>query len=113
MSVEERFSQLAKRLNKLMDDLSALTDNKAIPYLGWFWRSIDPIRPVLRISWAGELEKHWWLDEAGKWEYPRRYVEGEEAIKVLELCVKSAEYTFELLTLLKQNPPTPEEEKDV
>lgn len=107
-----KFAKLERKLDGLMkaDKISDM-DEKLVPYLGWWWREIGPDYPSIRMSW---LEGHWWIDECGKWAYPSKTIGEEEAIALLEQCIKVAELgpegidsdeRKELIEMLKKNPP--------
>ena len=107
--VRKRFARLEQELDELMksDAISEMGD-KALPYLGWWWRSIGPKVPSVRLSWT---DGHWWIDEAGKWSYPSKMIKDEEAIELIEQCIKavkkgvdSDEYR-KLWEMLKKDPP--------
>ena len=101
--IKKEFAVLATKLNELMNqDSIADMDEKLIPYLGWVWRDITPEIPRFVLSWH---EGHWWIDEARKWGYPSKMIEGEEAIKLLKMCITTVELGGSLNEWLRENPP--------
>ena len=88
---------LAKKLNKLMEDI--VETEKPIPYLGWWWRDIeDADRLPMSLP---PMHDFYWLDNAGKWDYPGRYLDADDSRRVLEAMIKVAEAHIEMTTLLK------------
>jgi len=100
----ERFKELAEKLNELMESEDLINENKAIPYLGWWWRDISPDIPRLTLSWPSE-DGPGWIDEARKWGYLSKIVEISKSIEILEACITVVEANIKLVKLLKQEQP--------
>lgn len=98
----EENKKLIEELNELMKtELEGFDeDNKVFPYLGWFWRSIDDYEAEgLPMSYH---EGYWWLDEAGKWDYPKRRLSVEETNKVLKIWITIVKANIEYFKFSKQ-----------
>ena len=55
---------------------------KAIPYIGWFWRSCDFVGKDISIGDCGDFIG---IMENNKWGYPKRYMTDDEVDKFTEL----------------------------
>lgn len=62
---------------------------KSVPYIGWFWRTVDFDRPI-RLGrgegggpdvprWAGFMENN-------KWDYPERRLTAEQSAELRRAC---------------------------
>lgn len=93
----QRVEVLKELQNKIKDSLinklynryvADLADNdskpygKAIPYIGWFWRSCDFAKKDISIGNSGVFIG---VMENNKWNYPERKLTPDEADKFIEL----------------------------
>ena len=100
--MKEENQRLIKKLNELMrHPLIDNMDEKPIPFLGWYWRDIEPEFGRLYLSW---LDGKWWIDEAGKWPYLKGVYDYDEANIVLKYMVNLLESTIKLNEILTQSP---------
>lgn len=74
------------RLNSFManhaDKSKEEGDGKRIPYIGWFWRSVNFVDGEITIGDCGDFIG---FMENNKWDYPERELSKEEANKVLTI----------------------------
>lgn len=75
-----KLKKLKKEINELMKN-NDFVGEKPFNYLGWFWRNLDVDDESEMFSF---LDGIWWLDCAGKWDYPKKYINGDRLIKILE-----------------------------
>ncbi len=102
-SLIEENKKLILELNKLMDTESELpgfaNDNKIIPYLGWYWRSIEIFEAKgITVSLYNGL---WWIDETGKWDCPKKRLTTEDTNKALKLWISIVKTRIEYCDLSK------------
>ena len=70
------------------DDEDANEHGKRVPYIGWFWRSVDfaSPEPYIPIGNCGEFVG---FMESNKWDYPQRDLTPEEAEQVIAIVVEA------------------------
>ena len=90
---------LKQEINKLVEKAEKDTGEKPFHYLGWFWRDLDLGSEYERFSFHDHL---WWLDCAGKWDYPSKNIDGKELQNVLEIIKKIIENQIKLQDILKE-----------
>lgn len=61
---------------------------KRIPYIGWFWRTVDFYHKKISIGKALSLVG---FIENNKWDYPERYLTDKEANKVIAMLWSAME----------------------
>jgi len=72
-----------RMLNRMVGNIADFSEKeedphghgKRIPYIGWFWRSVDFINKSASIGWCGEFVG---IMENNKWDYKERYLDKEE-----------------------------------
>ncbi len=61
---------------------------KRVPYIGWYWRSVDFVNGSIPIGDCGEFVG---FMENNKWDYPERDLTKEEVAKVIEMLDRAME----------------------
>jgi hypothetical protein len=80
------FVDYACQLNRRALDLGLdEKEQKPIPYLGWFWRNVDPDEEKIPVALADDT---WWLCVRNKWDYPEKELTKEESIEALKILLE-------------------------
>ena len=83
--------ELATRLNELASNLAKISDQRIIPYLGWYWRDITDFHIENLVLSLPENSDFYWLDVARKWDYQTYSCSSEESAIVMTKLIKIAE----------------------
>lgn len=83
--------------------------DKRVPYIGWYWRSVDFTNNRIYIGHCGEFVG---FMENNKWGYPERMLDDNEAEKVVALVCEAYELSREggLLSDIQKNTKSKLEE---
>lgn len=70
------------------DEDDANEHGKRVPYIGWYWRSVDfaSPEPYIPIGHCGEFVG---FMENNKWDYPQRSLEPDEVAQVLTIVTEA------------------------
>ncbi len=79
-------SLLNDRYNSFMRGRCDRDDEKAINYIGWYWRQINFAEYQIPVGDCGDFKG---FMENNKWDYPERFLTREESEKVTALIEKA------------------------
>lgn len=80
---QEYNSFLGKYADYDEDEYDPRGHGKRLPYIGWYWRSVQFSVPTLiPIGHCGDFIG---FMENNKWDYPSRYLTEEEAMKLIQI----------------------------
>jgi len=76
-----------EELRNLVNQVEAKEDllmstGKPFRYLGWYYRDLDD--SIMLSKSEGVM----WIDQAGKWDYPRCFLNKKDSMKVIHLAIK-------------------------
>jgi hypothetical protein len=87
--LDDQYNQfLSDKANFDKDDEDPHGQGKRLPYIGWFWRSLDFSSGLIPIGNCGDFIG---FIANNKWDYPERYLNETEFSKVMDYIDKSIE----------------------
>jgi hypothetical protein len=98
--MKENIRQLKQEINNIMqtEEIASLYE-KPFHYLGDYWRDMDEEKDWIILSQTRGI---WWLDEAGKWDYPGKRLQCEECYQYLSIVLEILKNNIKLLKLLNE-----------